>query len=158
MFERGAECGDGDACTTGGTCTDGACVGIAPKDCDDNNSCTEDRCDAGTGCVHEALGDVVCDDGNACTEDECRKAEGCAHEPLSGQPCSDGDLCTDDACGAVSGCTHTPNGGSAAKCDGLDNDCDGSVDEQCSFPNYGNRLIIAEDDVDSDGDGLGLRR
>ena len=41
--------------------------------CDDNNTCTDDSCSPGTGCVHAAKANgTTCDDGNACTQtDTC---------------------------------------------------------------------------------------
>ncbi len=59
-------CDDGNACTSADTCVEGECAAGDPKDCDDNNGCTTDSCDANTGCfvVNNA---ESCDDGNACT-------------------------------------------------------------------------------------------
>ncbi|HOX43317.1 MAG TPA: hypothetical protein PK668_06955 [Myxococcota bacterium] len=107
-----------------------ACQGeISPRcvtaaDCDDQNPCTDDRCDPTIGCVSSAnaaacedgsactAGDacaaglcqpgaaVVCDDQNPCTEDACDPAAGCTAAPNSA-PCEDGDVCTaGDACAA----------------------------------------------------------
>lgn len=61
----GAACNDGDACTTGDACAAGVCVGI-PRDCDDGNPCTDDACDAATGCRH-AANTAACDDGDPCS-------------------------------------------------------------------------------------------
>ncbi len=86
------------------------------NDCDDDNPCTFDFCDALSRCVHKAiegpcddgnpctLGDLCqqgecqpetileCDDDNPCTKDIC-KDDGCYHGNLEG-PCDDGDPCT----------------------------------------------------------------
>ncbi|MGM0577278.1 MAG: MopE-related protein, partial [Myxococcota bacterium] len=55
--------------------------------------------------------DVDCDDGNACTTDACDPLEGCVHDPLA--PGEGGE----EVCG-----------------DGVDNDCDGLVDEPDACP------------------------
>jgi cysteine-rich repeat protein len=116
-------CDDGNACTVGDSCVEGACKGLAPALCDDENGCTHDACDPIEGCVFTnhggpcddgsvcTVGDVcadggcsagaqqlVCDDGNPCTEDSCDGAGGCVFAPVDGA-CSDGSDCTvDDAC------------------------------------------------------------
>ncbi|MBM4355576.1 MAG: hypothetical protein FJ109_17605, partial [Deltaproteobacteria bacterium] len=129
----GPGCDDGNLCTTGDTCIDGACQGN-PIDCDDGNPCTSDSCDAvdaacrhvpidGNPCddldpctVQDQCIDTVCaglpspcDDDNPCTADSCLSSSGeCAHSPLPGTPCEDGNACTaDDSCaGPV--CTGKP--------------------------------------------------
>ena len=76
----GLGCDDGDACTTGDTCSNRICVG-APLFCPDTNLCTEDSCDPASGCVHTP---IDCDDRNFCTEDSCDPASGCVHTPIPG--------------------------------------------------------------------------
>ncbi len=68
-------------------------------DCNDNNACTTDTCNAGT-CVHTA---ISCDDGNACTDDACDSINGCTHTPHN---CDDGNPCTTDTCNPLTGCAH----------------------------------------------------
>ena len=41
-----------DACTQGGQCQDGQCVGAQALTCDDADGCTEDSCNPAVGCVH----------------------------------------------------------------------------------------------------------
>jgi hypothetical protein len=70
-------------------------------DCDDDNACTVDACDAG-GCDNTP---VDCDDSNACTTDSCDPISGCANDAIT---CNDDDPCTADSCDASSGCVFTP--------------------------------------------------
>jgi hypothetical protein len=111
-------CQDGDACTIGDVCEDGACTPGPAKSCDDSNPCTDDICDPVNGCVQTAndlacddnnecttedhcangicagTGSLECDDANPCTKDICLTAGGCDHVDLDGAPCQDGDACT----------------------------------------------------------------
>ncbi len=58
-------CSDGDACTTGETCNNGACNGtLQTVKCDDKKPCTADSCDMVKGCVNDS-GKV---DGQTCNE------------------------------------------------------------------------------------------
>ena len=110
-------CNDGSACTTDDVCAGGECVGGSVLECDDQNVCTDDSCDALAGCVHGVnqadcddgnectSGDhcgggvcgfsdwVDCDDANQCTADGCAPDLGCIHDLVEGE-CSDGDPCT----------------------------------------------------------------
>jgi hypothetical protein len=115
-------CDDGDACTVGDLCGNGACMGKGVLDCEDGNLCTDDSCDAEAGCVHEfnqapcddlntcttddacnkgkclGIGSLECDDGNPCTKDICLPEGGCQHEAAAGA-CDDDDPCTvNDVC------------------------------------------------------------
>ncbi|MEZ4459638.1 MAG: integrin alpha [bacterium] len=68
----GGACDDGDACTENDVCSTGGCAGTAVT-CDDGNSCTADSCDSTTGCVftNEADGTACTDDNLSCTDDVC---------------------------------------------------------------------------------------
>ncbi len=98
----GTACSDGDICTSGDLCVEGECGGVpiggccvSDEGCDDDNPCTVDTCEVGTGqCRHVNLADESpCDaDGNGCTRDDrclggscvpgvavsCGKASACA--------------------------------------------------------------------------------
>ena len=50
--------------------------------CNDNDACTNDSCNAASGCVN-AANTAGCNDNNACTADACTK-DGCTHTPTSG--------------------------------------------------------------------------
>ena len=97
-------CSDGDGCTVDDHCLDGACVSGGPLDCDDQDICTDDLCNAGL-CEHPPA-EGSCDDQNLCTVDDTCVDGLCVGGLLD---CDDGDVCTADACNPASGCTHSPN-------------------------------------------------
>lgn len=116
-------CDDGDRCTHGDVCRDGACVG-APRDCADDNPCTLDGCDPTDGaCTYAPAPDKCgedpcaaetppdCDDDNVCTDDRCEPWVGCVNAPVpepaadaapvacdDGDPCTSADACVDGEC------------------------------------------------------------
>ncbi|NUN15754.1 MAG: hypothetical protein HUU55_19180 [Myxococcales bacterium] len=109
-----AACADGNPCISAGVCTGGACVPGTPKDCGDNDVCTDDLCNALTGeCVHFAGNGATCDDGNTCTINDICVAGVCQGE--GGDQCDDGNPCTTDVCGANGSCSHQPATGGACE-------------------------------------------
>ena len=98
-------CDDGLKCTGPDVCTSNVCGGPA-LNCDDNNVCTADSCDAEFGCVNEAL------DSGTCGADSCHTAGVCGSGTCNGSlaiSCDDGKPCTDDSCDVASGCLHSSN-------------------------------------------------
>ncbi len=86
-----ASCNDGNACTTGDVCADGACTGTAIT-CNDGDPCTDDVCNPASGCGTVPLSGPACDDGISCTlEDICSDGlcvagiDECFCEPVLGQ-------------------------------------------------------------------------
>ena len=163
-----APCDDGNACTSGDFCGGGTCHAGAPVVCNDSNVCTDDSCNPASGCVYTnnaapcddgnacTAGDtcsagacqpgapVSCDDGNACTADSCDPSTGCTHVPTNtGQTTCGIGACqrTVDNCvnGQPQSCVPGNPAPDDTTCDGIDDDCDGQVDE----------------DGDPDGDGIG---
>lgn len=78
----------------------------------------------GSCCVAGQWAD--CDDANPCTLDLCSPSLGCLNEPLEGK-CEGPDPCLSYACedGACSGTALKDD----VTLDGIDDDCDGSTDE-----------------------------
>jgi MYXO-CTERM domain-containing protein len=104
-IEAGLDCNDKDACTTGEKCNAaGACVGGVVNKCDDNKSCTTDKCEAGL-CTHTAVEPgTTCNDGNGCTTtDACNDDGECIG--TGGPTCDDDNQCTKNAC-AADICSH----------------------------------------------------
>ena len=135
---RAGGCDDGDACTTGDRCVEGACAGD-PLVCEVDSFCLVASCDPALGCVETpvggacedgdacTLGDTCvegscvpgdppdCDDDNSCTTDSCHPLLGCDHVAVDsaccvdGLPaCDDGNPCTQDDCTADGACTNLP--------------------------------------------------
>jgi hypothetical protein len=151
----GMLCALGETCL-GGVCTGGvACASAA--DCDDGDPATSDVCLDGT-CAHEpacvpsieicngvdddcdglvddgvhcdppCVSDADCDDGRFCTTESCVSG---ACVVLPDIPCDDGDPATFDVCDeATDTCTHGSCVPVPEVCNGLDDDCDGVVDEE----------------------------
>jgi hypothetical protein len=124
---------DGTPCTFKGLFP-GVCVsGFCGKDlcadviCDDDDVCTNDRCDYVDGTCE--FTPVACDDGDPCTEDACDPVLGCISTPVedgtacgsrgwvcvagkcvieceSPEDCDDGNKCTQDRCD-FGACEHT---------------------------------------------------
>ena len=114
----GRVCGDSDGCV-------GFCGEVAS--CDDGNTCTVDLCEPAIGCVYQTVeGD--CDDGDKCTVDDHCSEGMCDSDPKDCAAISEG-VCL-GVCDQDSGsCFLAPTGTGVESCDGLDNDCDGEVDE-----------------------------
>jgi hypothetical protein len=120
---------------------------LSQTDCASTDRCNPVSC-VDNRCVTEP---VLCDDGNLCTDDSCDPENGqCRFVPLTRDRDGDGFapprrgfLPTDaEACGTD--CDDTSAQafpGNAEVCDGLDNDCDGVVDNDARFVANPMRLI-----------------
>jgi hypothetical protein len=111
------------------------CASCCNRNCDDNNYCTNDGCNNGTGaCTHSNNSNPCGADGNPCTKDFC--SNGACYRPDNAASCSDGNACTSgdycsggschagstvvcndgnpctaDSCNPASGCQATPQNG-----------------------------------------------
>ncbi len=92
----GAQCGAGNQCISSGVCVAGTCVGQA-RDCDDENACTTDACEAATGCVHEIVSCPL--SSRTCEVPVCSPATGCGWGPaVDGASCGSNDCVTAQVC------------------------------------------------------------
>jgi hypothetical protein len=106
-------CDDNDVCTDDRCDPVDGCVNTDNSSrCDDNDVCTDDSCDPIDGCVNSD-NSARCDDDNQCTDDRCDPIEGCVNEDNSAR-CDDDNPCTDDRCDPVEGCINEDNG--SAEC------------------------------------------
>jgi len=108
-------CGSTDPCcgSTNPCCssTDPCCGNPDPccgVDCDDNDPCTTDRCDAADGSCNNDP--IVCPEGRTCDPDT-----GACVPCTADSDCNDDNPCTDDTCDASGNCVFTPN--DANSCD-----------------------------------------
>lgn len=97
-------------------------------ECDDANSCTQDRFDILTGeCIFETVPDFTpCDDDNACTETDLCLTGRCIGNVIE---CDDNVPCTIDGCDAQTGCIFEP---APSRCDD-ENPC---TEDECT-PGFG---------------------
>ncbi len=129
----------------------GAC--IFDEDCVTESPCLVAACEAGK-C--QTPKEISCDDGDPCTKDRCDEAKGaCVFEPLAkdldgdgvkgpapGQSWKDPDACGHD-CDDTSAKAFP---GNAEVCDGVDNDCNGIVDDDAKFvPAPGEAPVLVSD-------------
>ena len=166
---NGTSCNDGSACTQTDSCQGGTCTGANPVVCTASDPChVAGVCDPGTGsCSDPAAADgTSCSDGNPCTQtdtcqagtctganpvvcmplDQCHVAGVCdtgtgmCSNPAAadGTPCDDGNACTQsESC--QSGVCAPPKD----VCNAVDDDCDGTIDEDClTIVSGGGSIVI----------------
>jgi hypothetical protein len=94
----------------------GECVVLSKVDCDDHDPCTNDVCDPSTGaCAHPHVTPDADGDGS--------------YAPLPGHVAGDPGSCGTD-CDDANASVHP---GAIEVCDGVDNDCNGVVDDGALF-------------------------
>ncbi len=112
---QGKNCdADSSVCTIGDACASGFCQAGKLKNCDDNNACTDDTCDAKLGCANKP-NSAPCQDGDQCTlSDKCVGGQ-CTKGVA--KSCDDQEPCTSDACDKKSGkCINNPIPGCGGFC------------------------------------------
>lgn len=167
-----SECDDGRFCNGAETCEDGVCTAASPPRCDDGIACTVDACsEAARACVStppdgdgDGYGGVGCGDGADCDDADpdtfpgnLERCDPEAHDEdcdpsTHGGLDEDGDGFESDACCNGTDCgtdcddaRFTSNTGGNDVCNGLDDDCDGDIDE----------MVRVDGFVDADRDGWG---
>ncbi len=123
-----ADCVGADLCEVV-RCDAGKCVDAGPLGCDDADPCTADACDATKGgCTHAPVTLDLDRDGH--------------RAPLPGHAAGDTGACGDD-------CDDTNAGalpGGRESCDGVDNDCNGVVDDGARYePTGADALRVSGD-------------
>ncbi len=146
------------ACATGTVCASGACVACGRRDgpccdgsvCDGGLRCSVDRCSCpdadGDGATDARCGGSDCNDGdprvNAAQAERCNGADDNCNGAVDESVAPSG-ACTSTGVGAcaragqlvcVAGafrCDATEGRPSTEVCNGVDDDCDGEVDEGC---------------------------
>lgn len=114
----------------------GVCKKLDPIDCDDNDECTDEVCDPANGqCSYRLLSFDLDGDG----------FRGARPGVIAGMPGSCGDDCNDASPLAYPGGIEV--------CDGVDNDCNGIVDDNAEFVPIGNQAIRISGDIDPAGPG-----
>lgn len=124
-FRDGTACDDGNLCTTADHCEGGLCSGSSLLMCEDFNPCTRDRCEPFIGCVHEDVGGGFVNICGGCDALKADEGDPCELKNLLGE-CSKGNYrCTPDK---ELACVQN-NFEKTESCNGLDDNCDGAVDE-----------------------------
>ncbi|MCS6898473.1 MAG: putative metal-binding motif-containing protein [Myxococcales bacterium] len=111
-----SDCFDENDLCNPASCIDGLCQPLPPVICDDSDPCTEDRCDPFTAaCLFEPVSFDLDRDG----------FKGPRPGKKAGEPGSCGDDCDDTSPLAFPGGKEL--------CDGVDNDCNGIIDDEAKF-------------------------
>jgi hypothetical protein len=137
----GTACTDGNACTQTDTCQSGTCSGAAPVVCAALDQChSPGTCATATG----ACSNPVIGTGVFTTYYRDFDADGHGNPAVTTQSCSQpaGYVTSSNDCDDNAASVHP---GATEVCDGLDNNCNGAIDENLYATYY----------LDADGDGYG---
>lgn len=136
---RSADCDGFDNLCSPVACREGRCVAGSARVCSDGDPCTADKCDPATGACSFPPSTLDLDgDG----------FRGPLPGFLAGQPGACGNDCDDTSKAAFPGGVEL--------CDGVDNDCNGIIDDNASFiPLDGSTLVSDPASVLAGAGGLG---
>ncbi len=127
------DCFNGNLCVTK-ACIEGYCRTVTTKTCDDGDPCTSDLCDPPTGvCVFPLK--VQDNDGDG------------YYGPLPGTQAGAPGSCGDD-CNDSNALVHP---GAPEVCNGLDDNCDGRIDEGVNVYGPSGYRVLVTDDTFSEG-------
>jgi hypothetical protein len=139
----GDPCDDDLFCNGRETCDgNGNCQAGTPP-CDDAIACTADSCDEATDTCTHTPNDTMCATGSPCLEGQCvpsapnRDQNGCVFTPVAGGTITCGiGACQRTVQRCIDGQEQVcePGQGKAEICNGIDDDCDGLVDEGAICP------------------------
>jgi hypothetical protein len=138
---NGTACDDGNLCTQSDSCQNGTCTGASPVVCSPLDQChSAGTCVPSTGtCTNPVIGTGV-----YATYYRDADGDGYGNVAITTQSCSKptGYVANNTDCDDAHATVHP---GAAELCDGLDNNCDGQIDEGLTTTFY----------RDADGDGYG---
>jgi len=146
------DAGNGDDDDTGTTTPEEVCDDTLDNDGDGDVDCDDSDCDDAANCT-EQPDDEVCDDNvdndgdglTDCDDSDCDDDPNCVEtQPVD----NDGDGWYEDDCDDTVGSGFYINPGAQEVCDGVDNDCDGVVDND-------NAVDASVFYADNDADGYG---
>lgn len=164
-------CDDGNVCTQDAcNLQDGSCFfsPLLGTSCDDMNACTQgDLCDAGGVCQAGTV--IDCDDSNVCTDDACDSGSGCTNIPNSvTQSCYTGPVGTEGVGTCQAGVFQCFDGilGTTCEnevlpqaddnCNGIDDDCDGEIDETGGCAGIEDARVEGEEAGGTEAEGAGV--
>ncbi len=136
---NGQPCNDTLYCTNGDSCQAGTCVSGLPRDC--SGATMGDICLVGT-----------CDE----SVDNCRAIP----DPMPGPTCCDSSVDADlDGSNACNDCDDSNGGvfpGATERCNGVDDDCDGAIDEDFDVDMDGYSVCSTDPNVFDCDDNNGM--
>ncbi len=135
---------DGSVCSVNDACQGGACKAGSALNCEDNNPCTDDTCDAKAGC--KAVNTIgACDDGEACTKGDTCASGKCV--PGVKLVCNDDNECTVDVCDKLLGkCVYDGKPAEGDPCDADKSVCTKGDTCQAGACKAGKALVCNDDD------------
>ncbi len=144
-------CDAGDPCAVTSACTEGECLTVQAKDCDDGNECTQDLCAQGV-CDHPPVADgTLCGSGETCGLTSCCQSGSCSTLEV---PACPPVVCGDVVCSSEDGtCEVTPTPGACCgdgvqdageACDDGNVYLDDSCDDACQPSGCAARSVLQE--------------